>query len=111
MVNVNALLFEAKVGGMSLPKEKSRNTSSAMSASVAFHAKLVQAMHVVSLAEMTCRIVRVYDNNRAGARSNGPLQSVKINLPAIIVNQWIAYRGHILNIGKKIEKWIARLGN
>src|SRR5208283_2341504 len=47
----------------------------------------------------------------ASARCDGLLQRVKINLPAVVVVEWITHQLYILNIGQKREERIAGLGN
>src|SRR6266496_3117578 len=51
------------------------------------------------------------ENNGAGLCSESLLESRKINLPAVVVDHWVRYQLHVLQIAQKIEQWIARLRN
>src|SRR5580658_5917929 len=61
--------------------------------------------------EMTRGIVWMHDDNAASARRDALLQSVEINLPAVIVVEWVAHKLHVLNIGEKCEERVAGLGD
>src|SRR5712692_1686041 len=56
-------------------------------------------------------IIGVDNNHAARAGCDRLLQGVKINLPAVVIDQGIAHEPYVLNIGEKAEKRIARLGN
>ena len=49
-----------------------------------------------------------YDDS-AGARRDGLLQRMKIDLPAIVIDQRIADQRDVLDFSEKIEEWVARL--
>ena len=48
-------------------------------------------------------IIGVNHDDAAGARRDGRLERVKINVPAVIVEERIADEPHIQNVGEKIE--------
>src|SRR5712692_9747073 len=56
-------------------------------------------------------IIGVDNNHAARAGCDRLLQGVKINLPAVVIDQGIAHEPYVLNIGEKAEKRIARLGD
>src|SRR5579872_1706185 len=60
---------------------------------------------------MPRRIIRMNHNDAARARSDGLLQGMKINFPAVVIKERISNKFYVLNIGKKIEERIAGSGN
>ena len=70
-----------------------------------------QAFDFGGLAEMARWIIRMHDYNSAGARCNGLVYSVHVDLPAVIVEEGIARERDILDVREEIEERIAGLGN
>src|SRR5713226_4137684 len=60
---------------------------------------------------MSSRVVRVDHDHAPRPRSDRLLQTVKINLPPVVVNQRIAHQLHILNVRQKSEQRVTRRGN
>ena len=74
-------------------------------------ANFVQARDFGGLDEISSRIIWVDDNDAARARSDRAIESVKINLPAVIVNEGIAHEFHIVELGEKTEERITGFGD
>src|SRR5260370_602466 len=60
---------------------------------------------------MPCRIIGLNHNDTACARRNGLFESVKVNLPAMIVNQGISHELYVLNLGEETEERVTGDGN
>ena len=58
----------------------------------------------VGLLGCTTTTARVLGVNRLSQR-------VKIDLPAVIVEQWVGYEVHVLEVGEKLKQRIARFGH
>ena len=78
---------------------------------LARHANFIQFFQLVRFGEMPGGIIGMHNDHSAGARGDGLLQSVKINLPAVIVVERITHQLYILNIGEEREERIAGLGD
>src|ERR1700735_586406 len=71
----------------------------------------IQFFHLAGFAEMSGGIIRIDHNDSARALGDGPLQSVKIDLPSVVIQQGIAYELYILNIRQKTEERITGFGD
>ena len=112
MVNVSAAELCAKVNdGWPACSAKSRNTSSAMIARFRARANFVQFFQAPGLGEMPGGIIGMDNDHSPRARRDTLLQSVEIDLPAVIVDQRIANELYVLNIGQESEQRVARLGD
>src|ERR1700722_15805738 len=56
-------------------------------------------------------IVGMDHDDRTGTRGERGFKRMKSNLPAVVVDERIANKAYILNIGEEIEKRITRSGN
>ena len=55
-------------------------------------------------------IIGIDDNESTSARGDRLLQSVEINLPSVVVQQWIADELYVVNIRQKTKERITGLG-
>src|SRR6266702_6718252 len=51
------------------------------------------------------------DDDSARSRRNGLLQRMKIDLPSVVVKEWVARQLHVLNFREKVEERVAGLGD
>ena len=56
-------------------------------------------------------IIRMDNDNAAAARRDRRIEGVKVDLPAVVVNERVANQAHVLNVCEKIEKRIAGSGD
>src|SRR6185312_10345088 len=73
-------------------------------------AKLVKFAAFLGFGEVSRGIIRMNHNHCARARRDRGFQSMKVNLPAVVVNKRIAHKFYILDIRKEIEKRVAGRG-
>jgi len=69
-------------------------------------AYFVEFLHLAGLAEMSRGIIRTDHNDSARARSDGLLQSVKVDLPSVVIQQWITDQFYVVNVRQKTKQRI-----
>src|SRR5262249_51463030 len=74
-------------------------------------ADLVEAGYLRRLGVMPSRIIGMNHDQPTCLWRDGLLQCMKVDMPAMIVKQWIAYELHVIYICQKIKKRIAWRGN
>ena len=73
---------------------------------LARRANFVEFFHLAGLAEMSRGIIRIDDDDSARARGDGLLQSVKVDLPSVIVQQRITDEFYVVNVRQKTKQRI-----
>src|SRR5207245_10391059 len=74
---------------------------------LARRANRIQLLHFPAFYEVRRRIVGMNNDDSTRARRDGLLQRMKIDLPAMIVNEWIAHQVDVLYFCQKIKQRIA----
>ena len=68
----------------------------------------VQLLRFCTLRKMPGRIIGMHDDDPARPRRDRLLQCVKINLPAMVINQRVPHQLHVLDVRQKIKERITR---
>src|SRR6266478_4771388 len=58
---------------------------------------------------MPRRIIGMNDDDSARSRRNGLLQRMKIDLPSVVVKEWVARQLHVLDFRQKVEERVTGL--